>query len=150
MQKLFLVIITIGTFSLMQAQDASQSVLATAGKTQESKTISLSWTLGELAIQNYSDTEGMYTEGFHQPIIIEENLDQSVDLENGQQDRFLKIVAGPNPVHSILNVQINSDLEGMGRIDLHDFQGRIQQFCSSTSSSLLTSILKAWETLVAG
>ena len=30
----------------------------------------------------------------------------------------------------VLNIQIHSDLEGLGRIDLSDFQGRIQQSVS--------------------
>ena len=49
-----------------QAQSIDREVLAIAGNSNQNNNISMSWTLGELAISQYENNTIEVTEGFHQ------------------------------------------------------------------------------------
>jgi hypothetical protein len=69
----------------MHAQSLSSSVVATAGDYSSSASASLSWTLGEIATETFSNGGYILTQGFQQPvegiIITGINLDLLVYLE---------------------------------------------------------------------
>ena len=62
----------------MMAQSVSPEVVASAGNYFEGTGVSLSWTLGELATETFSNGSIILTQGFQQPIIISI---QGIDLD---------------------------------------------------------------------
>jgi hypothetical protein len=53
-----------------QAQSLTPQVIASAGNYFDNGTVSLSWTLGEPAIETYTSGSNILTQGFHQPELL--------------------------------------------------------------------------------
>jgi hypothetical protein len=121
MKKISLCLLCLGLLTFLQAQQRSPSVLAPGGASAKGAFITLDWTLGELAVRSLSTPGGMLTEGFHQPTLqVEETTTRPAKELGGQ----LRLTVAPNPVHSMLSIRIESELEGRTVIDLWDLQGR--------------------------
>ena len=92
------------------AQTTSPEVVAAAGDFFSNNTHSLSWTLGEIAIETYSGTTAVLTQGFQQPVTVSitgVNLDLLVFLEgpyknNGMQTELNN--AGVLPLSQPYNI----------------------------------------------
>jgi hypothetical protein len=56
------------------------------------------WTLGETAIESVTNKDRLYTQGFHQPLIVLSRKNEIVIEDD------IKITAAPNPVEHILTV----------------------------------------------
>ena len=119
----------LGTWLL--AQSLSSSVIAAAGEESFSAKLSLQWTLGELAVDYLPVHRGIISEGFHQPLL--ESTEISSELFTGDllatsaRDQFsngYRISLWPNPVRTILTVQIESDHNEVISIELLDLLGR--------------------------
>lgn len=98
------------------AQSLSPSVLASQGAISQGDNFSLEWTLGELAVATIRTPDGMLTEGFHQPVLKVEEL---TSLTEGYQ-----ITLAPNPVKSILSVDIRSETEAEVTMQLLNLNGQ--------------------------
>jgi hypothetical protein len=109
-------------FSILgHTQTLSPSVLPSAAGTDIAKGIRLDWTLGELAIETASTTNYLYTQGFHQPVIIL----KSKPLLNNILLQDYSITVFPNPVTSSFNVAVKSKADNNVYLTLTDFNGRI-------------------------
>ena len=95
----------------------SPNVLASAGGYGESENISLSWTLGELAVTTLTGGNHILTQGFQ----------QSFGLDIGTRDRImdLNITAYPNPVDNELFVKFGIEKEGDYILEIEDVTGRV-------------------------
>ena len=119
MKKILFMLSCMGLFTCLSAQQLSRSVISPGGTSSKGATITLDWTLGDLAVRSLLTTEGLWTEGFHQPMLsVEEIFDEPVFYDQ------VHIQVAPNPVRSFLSVKINSDLKGKAIIDLWDLQGK--------------------------
>jgi len=100
------------------SQSISPYVIANAGDFFTDGTYTLSWTLGEIAIETYTAGSNIITQGFQQPdydyvTIIEEN-----DTEN------LNISVYPNPANENLFIEYSTENETDVLIELTDLLGR--------------------------
>ena len=114
-------LLCLGLYYCTQAQGQSLSTLSPAGSSAAGNTLTLDWTLGELAVQTLSTSNGILTEGFHQPsLVVETNLISPVD----ETLTSFHIQVAPNPVRSELNIRLESEQEGEAIIDLWNLQGQ--------------------------
>jgi hypothetical protein len=95
----------------------AQQVVASSGETLNNSNGSLSFTVGELAIETKSGSPGILTQGFHQPLLTITSLD-------GPLAESFSITAYPNPTSDIVNLLIeNEDITGLTYI-LFDVTGK--------------------------
>lgn len=109
-------IVLCATALLSQAQTLSPEVISSAGGKMQNSSLTLDWTLGETAVSKWSSPTGFTTEGFHQPIL-------QVTLLPAYSSP--KVSIAPNPVQSILNVQVMEASQKALFVQLVDVQGRI-------------------------
>jgi hypothetical protein len=84
MKYVLLVLLTFPSY--VHSQQMERSIVSAAGKEDKTQNISLSWTLGELAVSKVSTGRIMFTEGFQQG---ESPANNSASTDN--------LVAWPNP-----------------------------------------------------
>lgn len=102
-------------FSFSQSID--RQVIGMAGDISSTANISISWTVGEVAVQRRplpTPQGGSITEGFQQP---------HIELVSGQENS-IQIKVFPNPVRDMLRVKVNGSILNTYRIDLLDNHGR--------------------------
>ena len=80
-------------FIVLSTSSFSQSVISSAGNESSSSSYNISWTLGETVIATLEGTNISLTQGFHQPVIID-NVPTFLE-----EDMVLDIVAYPNPTY---------------------------------------------------
>ncbi len=103
----------------VQAQTISRQVIGFAGGTSTaSNGITMHWTAGETFTQHIqsSDQKNRITEGFQQPEITPQNLFAS-------QTTLVKVA--PNPVKTLLNINVLSKNQEDLRFSLTDVQGQL-------------------------
>ncbi len=105
--------------SIAVKAQTTTSVLSVAGGSDKNESLSLDWVLGETFIETIATGDGMYTQGFLQPILVVEKRVQNV------LPHYLKIVIAPNPVQSLLNVKILTPVNERLLLTLTDINGRI-------------------------
>ena len=103
------------------AQSLDPTVISTAGGYDKSDEISLEWTIGELAVATYTGDGHMLTEGFHQPMLQVEDI----VLPGQQTADDLSVLIMPNPVRSILSIEITDPQKRVLEFELIDAQGRL-------------------------
>ncbi len=104
--------------TLATSQQLERDVLSSAGNVSKTSTMQMDWTLGELCIETMSSTKGMYTQGFHQPIVV-------LTKETLVKGKQLKITAAPNPVSTKLKVSFEAEKEESVILSVRDAGGRI-------------------------
>ncbi len=102
------------------AQSFERSVLASDGASSTLGDITLDWTLGELATSTLVTEDGMLTQGFHQPVLSVTRVLRYENLED-----YYTIQVMPNPVSTILNIDIQSDREDLLSVELLDLNGKV-------------------------
>ena len=120
MKKLISFIIAaviISQIAFTQNIELSPSVIASAGNYAEAGGISLSWTLGEIAITTLQGGDLVLTQGFQQSY---GNID---GLELNTID--WKIIAYPNPVKNLLSIRFDVLSPKDFHIEIQDVTGRI-------------------------
>ena len=105
MKRIFLVLLSFSLSYAGIAQSLSPSVISSQGEVSEGNSVSLEWTLGEVAIQTIRSPGNVFTEGFHQPLlevseVVEEQVKELLVLEG------YDITVAPNPVRSLLELKI--------------------------------------------
>lgn len=96
----------------LSAQTLSPEVLSSNGGSSLSSSVQMDWTIGEIAIETLHSSNGIYTEGFHQPILTVQKDNYSLQEEaSGQGKRFDDIIVTPNPVSTSLNVHFTAGYE---------------------------------------
>ena len=107
---------------LTSAQNLDPSVLASEGGIDSNKKISLEWTLGEIAVATLYTNTTMITEGFHQPsLIVSDYYETTNSMLTHQSNSKIKVV--PNPVKSIVNIQMEFSEESALNIKLFNLAG---------------------------
>jgi len=99
-------------------QTLSPSVIASAGDVYSNGTVSLAWTLGELAVSTINSGSNLLTQGFHQP---ELNIPIGISQPKGQ----LHVNAFPNPVSDNLVLEVNSSQADKFAVEITDVLGRV-------------------------
>ena len=112
----FLVMLT----ALLQGQKADPQVLATAGDFSQGGSISLSYTIGELAVQTLSAPGLILTQGFQQP-------GESVTGISIPAEQEWTLKTWPNPVTDILFLQVVSELQTDLVVETYDILGRLHR-----------------------
>lgn len=113
-------ILTIALFSLgftAMGQSISPAVLSAGGTTMSNGTVSMDWTLGEMATSTLSNANGKISQGFHQGLTVvqlsrEAVSDQTTEMtvsqkaEDHQKDlkRGIEFRLFPNPTSDFVNI----------------------------------------------
>ncbi len=100
-----------------QAQNQVLEVIGTGGGKFTTPKFSMDWTLGETAISSWSNSEKVITVGFQQPRL-------EVILEK-PRSVAPSVTIAPNPVQSILNIQLAFESKTQLKAQLLDVQGKI-------------------------
>ena len=95
----------------------SPSVIASGGGYREAGNISISWTLGEVAVNTLTGNGIMLTQGFQQPFDI--GVGYRPDQVNWQ------ISVYPNPVKDELRIRFDVEKTGDFLLEVHDVTGRL-------------------------
>ncbi len=103
---------------LVQAQSLTPTVIASAGGYASGGNVSLSWTLGELAVTTLSSGNFMLTQGFQQPW----ELDISNAIDDPSYD--WAILSYPNPVHDQLNLKFKVEKVLDYNVEITDLTGK--------------------------
>jgi hypothetical protein len=119
-KNLFLLLSGLFIASLAQSQQLSPSVLASDGGISKAAGISLEWTLGETFVESRSTTDRLYTQGFHQPVLLVKNVITPFE----QLITGFQVTVAPNPVESVLTATIVSPGNENIYLTLIDFTGR--------------------------
>ncbi|MDQ3276912.1 MAG: T9SS type A sorting domain-containing protein, partial [Bacteroidota bacterium] len=106
------------TATLDASQQLVLDVLSSAGNVSKTTTMQVDWTLGEPCIETMSSSKRMYTQGFHQPMVV-------VTRETTVKGTKLKISAAPNPVSTKLKVSFEAEKEESVMLSVLDTRGRI-------------------------
>lgn len=103
-------------------QEIKQQVVASAGGFDVSgdNTISLSWTLGELAIATVESGSGdiILTQGFQQSMLVINAIQKNPELG-------VKVSVFPNPTSEMVNINFSSPLSGETDLYLNSADGRL-------------------------
>lgn len=118
MKKLYIVLLIcfIGVYA--SGQKISSYVIASAGESAEAGDVSISWTLGELAIETFETTNIILTQGFQQGYFEITSIGEP--LSNNFE---LKIF--PNPATEYVMVDLQSEEIKDGIIQMYDMNGRL-------------------------
>ena len=101
------------------AQQLSPSVLAVSGGTARTPTMVLDWTVGESVVETVTASDRLYTQGFHQPLLLVSEQPNLADADAGY-----KFTVAPNPVVSSLRIDITAPESGQLQLLLTDLRGR--------------------------
>lgn len=112
---IFFSIISINAFS----QSISPELITTSGDNFKNSNVELDWSIGEIMIETYSNTENSLTQGFHQS---KYDVTTSVDEISGID---FKIKIFPNPTSDLINLQIIGNINQNLTYELIDLQGKV-------------------------
>ncbi len=115
--SLLAAILLTAQISFSQVATLSPTVIASAGNYAESGSISLSWTLGEIAVSTLTQGDLILTQGFQQSYVLPDNIElDPIDWQ---------IIAYPNPVNDELSIQFDVLEPTDFWIEIQDVTGRI-------------------------
>ena len=132
--KGLLTILLIFGFQIGFAQSGfvnSPTVIGNGGETWTQGDYNLSFTLGEVAIETFIQSQTIFTQGFHQESY---EITQINDL-----DKNLDISIFPNPTKDIINIDCNLP-NVKGDLYIKDIQGSIVFFLLNFSTNQIQSI----------
>jgi len=101
-------------------QQNFSNVVSAAGGVDKSESIELAWTLGEVATETITGSNSLYTQGFHQPLLMVEKI----RLPGGNSTSIKNIHIYPNPVADILNIELGFTSDAPLFVYLYDIRGR--------------------------
>ena len=96
-KKLLFLLFTLWWAIHLKAQSTSPEILSSAGETTQSSSISLDWTLGELAITTIENSNLQVTQGFHQP-------NYTITSLNNLPETLGQVEVFPNPSSDWVNM----------------------------------------------
>ncbi len=113
----FSLLMIAGPACFLQAQSLIPDVIASAGDKYTGKNGSLSWTLGETAIETISSETNLLTQGFHQTYLV-------ILKDERPDDPSVDVSVYPNPVNDLLTIEITIPESGPHiRLELFDLLG---------------------------
>lgn len=78
----FIICFLTANYTEAQSQSQSKSITATAGDNYKATSVSLDWTIGELAVRSYTTQSGGLSEGFHTGSVQSELSTRIQELES--------------------------------------------------------------------
>ncbi|MFO7933178.1 MAG: T9SS type A sorting domain-containing protein [Bacteroidales bacterium] len=119
MKKLVTILTCIGIVpAAMHAQiSLSPSVISAAGDYYEGTEMSISWTLGELAVTTLQGGNMILTQGFQQP------FDIGVGIKQNKMNWNISVY--PNPLGEELRIRFDVPSPGDYLIEIQDVTGRV-------------------------
>ena len=118
MKKLITILMAMVISIALTAQSISPEVVASAGDYYENGNGSLSWTLGEIATETYSNGSVILTQGFQQSTY-------SITFIEEKQNNDFNISVYPNPTSDYINIEFDIKNKSDVLIQLCDINGRI-------------------------
>jgi hypothetical protein len=114
-----LLTIILSTVAILHSQSVilSPSVVASGGGYAEGDNISISWTLGEVAVTTLTGSNLILTQGFQQPFDID------VGIEKNEVHWGISVY--PNPVGDELRIRFDIETQGDFFIEVQDVTGRL-------------------------
>ena len=100
------------------AQEIERDVLSTSGEFHKGSNGSLSWTMGEIAVQTVNSNNLLLTQGFQQNSLTVTAIDESDALK-------YTVKAFPNPVKNTLALKISEIKEKSIMIELYNITGNL-------------------------
>ena len=119
MKRSVLFTFILGSVFIFAGSSMAQQVVSSAGNHHENSSGSLSWTVGEIAVETLSNSELILTQGFHQTKLSVTGLDI---IEGDVPD----ISAFPNPAQDHININLKalSGVSGWNYI-MYDIKGNV-------------------------
>ena len=118
-----LLTMTVFTALPVYAQSISQEVIAPAGDEYTTNHLKIQWTIGEIAIEDHTNQDIRFTEGFHQPWIqVEEIQTFTRDLES---NRKISLTIYPNPLLAEIYISLKEITKEELSIQLMDNNGTL-------------------------
>lgn len=117
MKRHITILLTYILSSGLYAQNITPQVLSSAGNKFQNSSMSIEWTLGELSINTIKGTNGIITQGFHQPKYIITTVNE------------LKTVIGdvhvyPNPTADLIQMKMAFEKVQTVQVLLFDMNGK--------------------------
>lgn len=120
-------------YTTVQSQQLNPSVIAAEGGVSKAAGISLEWTLGEPFTESLPVSDGLFTQGFHQPLLLVTKMPVPVPKQVTNYKITVvpapvtdyKITLAPNPVQSYFIVSMPAPNPEEVILSLIDFAGRI-------------------------
>jgi hypothetical protein len=103
---------------LAQAQTLSPVVLASSGMSASTSTISMDYTIGEVAISTLSSSNNILTQGFHQGLSTTSGIDP-------MEGNTIPCTVFPNPVSDYLTIGFSDALQEDIMLCLTDITGKL-------------------------
>ena len=122
MRKIFsltFMVILLSCHAFSQSKDPL--VTCAAGGIDKNSSVSLEWSLGEPFVSGAPGKENLFTEGYHQPVLLSKRL--SV-IEAKAQIKNLHIIIAPNPVSTVLGVSISGTIPSYLLLSLFTSSGK--------------------------
>ena len=113
---LFFMLLLFFSFRLI-SQNLAPSILSTQGGFNESAGMNIEWTLGENFLETVTLGDKIFTQGFHQPYLKIKKHEKKNPIP------LVNITIFPNPVYSILNIQLPKDFNTQFNINFFDING---------------------------
>lgn len=102
----------------IQAQTISQQVIGSAGESYENGSISISWTIGEVAVETLEQNGLILTQGFQQGYFEITSVDE-IPLSS------ILVEIYPNPAKEYINIEVKHNDEFDIVVEMFDLQGRL-------------------------
>ena len=118
MKRIIYLLIILCPAALQAQVEVSPQVVSTAGGYMTGTNITLSYTVGELAVQTLTAGSLMLTEGFQQPLDIGVFKQETMQVD-------CQVKTWPNPVSKDLYLQVDSDIQQDLVLEAMDLSGRI-------------------------
>lgn len=112
-------------FNQLFSQQLTPAVLSSNGGVGISGNIQLEWTLGELAVEGVTGQPRSYTEGFHQPTLLVEQVEVVYPtIKNGSDLATQTLITiSPNPVATKLTIRFVPGTEERFHCQVRDANG---------------------------
>jgi len=113
---LFFELLLFFSFHLI-SQNLAPSILSAQGGFNQSEGISIEWTLGENFTETLTLGDKIFTQGIHQPNLKIENYEKKNPIP------LINLTVFPNPVYTILNIQLLKEFDSQFIINFFDVNG---------------------------
>jgi len=118
MRKLFITGIGFFLIGFVSAQSVSPELVSAAGEHYENTSYQLDWSIGEIAVETYSNASYVLTQGFHQNTYTVTSVDKLAF-----SDADMK--AYPNPASDFITIESSDDTQKELTVELSDIQGKV-------------------------
>ncbi len=99
--KQYLILIFLMFFKLSMTTTQAQQIISGAGANFQTTGGSVSWSLGEIAIETFTNESFIITQGFQQSHLTITNVSEIENFES-------EVIVYPNPAHNYLNLVLEN------------------------------------------